>query len=40
VINNHYSSAEGYAAPEEEFHGSASVSDSGFSVSVAVSKTN
>lgn len=40
VINNYYSSAESYAAPEEEFHASASVSDSSFSVSVGVSKTN
>lgn len=40
VINNYYSSAEGYAEPEEEFHASASVSDRGFSVSVGVNKTN
>ncbi|MBW2470577.1 MAG: hypothetical protein JRE18_00725 [Deltaproteobacteria bacterium] len=40
VINNYYSSSEGYAAPEEEFNASASVSDSGFSVSVGVNKTN
>ena len=40
VINNYYSSAEGYAGPEEEFQASASVSDSGFSVSVGVNKTN
>ena len=38
-INNYYSSAETEAAPEEEFHASASVSDSGFSVSVGASKT-
>jgi len=40
TINNDYSSTESYAAPEEEFHASASVSDSGFSVSIGVSKTN
>lgn len=40
VINNYYSSTEAYAAPEEEFHASASVSDSAFSVSVGVNKTN
>ena len=40
VINNYYSSSEGYAAPGEEFHASASVSDSGFSVSVDVNKTD
>jgi len=39
-INNYYSSAESYAAPQDEFQASASVSDSGFSVSVGVSKTN
>ena len=40
VIHNYYSSAESYTAPEDEFHASATVSDSGFSVSVGVSKTN
>ena len=39
-INNYYSSAESYAAAQDEFHASASVADSGFSVSVGVSKTN
>lgn len=40
VINNYYGSTEGYAEPEEAFQASASVSDTGFSVSVGVSKTN
>jgi hypothetical protein len=40
VINNYYSSAENYAEPEEAFQASASVSESGFSVSAGVSKTN
>ncbi|MGW8300765.1 MAG: hypothetical protein ACWGNO_01790 [Desulfobacterales bacterium] len=39
-INNYYSSAESYAAAQDEFQASASVSDSGFAVSVGVSKTN
>lgn len=39
-INNYYSSAESYAEPQDEFQASATVSDSGFSVSVGVSKTN
>jgi hypothetical protein len=39
VIHNYYGSTESYAA-EDEFHASATVSDSGFSVSVGVSKTN
>jgi len=39
-VTNYYSSAESYAAPQDEFQASASVSDSGFSVSVGVSKTN
>ena len=39
-INNYYASADGYALPAEEFQASASVSDSGFSVSVGASKTN
>jgi len=39
-VTNYYSSAESDAAPQDEFQASASVSDSGFSVSVGVSKTN
>ena len=39
-ITNYYSTAESYASPEEAFHASASVSDSGFSVSAGRSKTN
>ena len=39
-ITNYYSNAESDAALENEFHASASVSDSGFSVSVGVSKTD
>jgi hypothetical protein len=39
-ITNYYSTAENYAVPEEAFQASAAVSDSGFSVSVGVSKTN
>lgn len=39
-INNYYSSAESYTAAQDEFQASASVSDSGFAVSVGVSKTN
>jgi hypothetical protein len=39
-INNYYSNAESYAEPQDEFQASATVSDSGFSVSVGVSKTN
>lgn len=39
-INNYYSSAESYAEPQDEFQASATVSDSGFSVSVGVNKTN
>jgi hypothetical protein len=39
-INNYYSSAENYAEPQDEFQASATVSDSGFSVSVGVNKTN
>ena len=39
-IHNYYSSADRYIGPEDEFHASASVSDSGFSVSVGVSQTN
>ena len=40
VIHNYYSNAESYSGPEDEFQASATVSDSGFSVSVGVSKTN
>ena len=39
-ITNYYSNAESYAAPQDAFQASASVSDSGFSISVGVSKTN
>ena len=39
VIHNYYGGAERYG-PEDEFHASASVSESGFSVSVGVSKSN
>lgn len=39
-INNYYSNAEDDTAPSEEFQASASVSDSGFSISVGTSKTN
>ncbi len=39
-INNYYSKAESYAVPADAFQASASVSDSAFSVSVGVSKTN
>jgi hypothetical protein len=39
-INNYYSSAENYEEPQDEFQASASVSDSGFSISVGVNKTN
>jgi hypothetical protein len=40
-VNNYYSNAEDYsAAPEDEFTASASISDTGFSVSVGVSNTN
>lgn len=38
-ITNYYSTAESNAVPEEAFQASAAVSDSGFSVSVGVSKT-
>jgi hypothetical protein len=37
---HYYSTAASYAVPEEAFMASASVSDSGFSVSVGVSKTD
>ena len=39
-INNYYGSTESHAGPEDEIHASASVSDSGFSVSVGVSQTS
>jgi len=39
-INNYYSNTEDYTAPSEEFQASASVSDSGFSISVGTSRTN
>lgn len=39
-VTNYYSNAESYAAPQDEFQASASVSESGFSVSVGISKTN
>jgi hypothetical protein len=39
-VNNYYSNAESYSAPEDEFSASAAISDTGFSVSVGVSNTN
>ncbi|MGD9238453.1 MAG: hypothetical protein PVG69_00430 [Desulfobacterales bacterium] len=39
-VNNYYSNAESDFAPEDEFSASASISDTGFSVSVGVSQTN
>ena len=39
-VNNYYSDAETSSAPEDEFSASASISDTGFSVSVGVSNTN
>jgi hypothetical protein len=39
-INNYYSSAESYSEPEDEFSASATISDTGFSVSVGVRETN
>ena len=39
-VNNYYSNAESYSEPEDEFSASASISDTGFSVSVGVSNTN
>jgi len=39
-VTNYYSNAGSYTAPQDEFQASATVSDSGFSVSVGVSKTN
>ena len=40
VVHNYYSSVENYTEPEDEFHASATVSDSGFVVSVGMSTTN
>jgi hypothetical protein len=39
-VNNYYSSTESYSEPEDEFTASASISDTGFSVSVGVRETN
>lgn len=39
-VNNYYSSAESYSASEDEFSASASISDTGFSFSVGVSRTD
>ena len=39
-VNNYYSNTESYSAPEDEFTASATISDTGFSVSVGVSNTN
>jgi len=39
-INHYYGSAEGYSAPEDEFSASATITDTGFSVSVGVKDTN
>ena len=39
-INNYYGSTESYAEPEDEFNASASVSDTGFSFSVGVKRTD
>ena len=39
-INNYYSSAESYAEPEDEFNASASISDTGFSITVGVKHTD
>ena len=39
-VNNYYSNAESYSEPEDEFSASASISDTGFSVSVGVRETN
>ena len=35
-VNNYYSNTESYSAPEDEFSASATISDTGFSVSVGV----
>jgi hypothetical protein len=39
-INHYYSSAESYPEPEDEFTASATITDTGFSVSVGVKETN
>ena len=39
-VNNYYGSTESYAEPEDEFNASASVSDTGFSFSVGVKRTD
>ena len=39
-INNYYGSAESYSEPEDEFNASATITDSGFAVSVGVRETN
>jgi hypothetical protein len=39
-VTNYYSNAESYSEPEDEFTASASISDTGFSVSVGVRETN
>jgi hypothetical protein len=39
-INNYYSRVERYYTPEDEFGASATISDTGFSVSVGVRETN
>ena len=39
-VNNYYGSSESYAEPEDEFNASASISDTGFSFSVGVSRTD
>jgi len=39
-VNNYYSNAESYSEPEDEFSASASISDTGFSVSIGVRETN
>jgi hypothetical protein len=39
-INNYYGSTESYVEPEDEFSASASVSDTGFSFTVGVKRTD
>jgi hypothetical protein len=39
-INNYYGNTESYAAPEDEFNASASISDTEFSFSVGVKRTD
>jgi hypothetical protein len=39
-VTNYYSNAESDTAPQDEFHASATVSNTGFSVTVGASKTN